>query len=243
MKRTVQLYSIKRHQNYEVVEAKKQVPALRCKRHFNNGCKRRLRAYQCKYNALLEISQYDGTRTCVYLRLSRDHPYCKILVEAFGVFHCVFWAFPRSIGGFKYCRPFTSIDTTYLYGRYKGKMLIGMEVDANNQLFPLAFAIVKEESFDSYDIPVRKWTLTHDSSRHYGIMTINLPKVFPCSHVMVVRGRLALDNWQYIENYYSIEHYFQTWASQFNPIPHEIYWPERNIPQLLLDPACKKVQM
>ncbi|XVF56380.1 hypothetical protein PTKIN_Ptkin06aG0115800 [Pterospermum kingtungense] len=63
---------------------------------------------------------------------------------------------------------------------------------------------------------------------------------FPCSHVMAVCGRLALDSWQYIEDYYSIEKYSQTWAPQFNRIPHESYWPEPNIPQLVPDPARRR---
>ena len=71
------------------------------------------------------------------------------------MFHRVFWAFSPSIEGFKHCRPIISVDATYLYGRYKGKMLIAMGVDANNQFFPLAFAIVEEESFNSW-----RWFLT-----------------------------------------------------------------------------------
>ena len=69
--------------------------------------------------------------------------------RVFGVFHRVFWVFPLSIERFKYCRPIISTDATHLYGRYKGTMLIAMGVDANNQFFPLAFAIIEEESLDS----------------------------------------------------------------------------------------------
>ena len=71
-------------------------------------------------------------------------------IGVFRVFHHVFWAFSPFIEGFKYCRPIISIDATHLYGRYKGKMLIAMGVDANNHLFPLAFAIAEEESLDSW---------------------------------------------------------------------------------------------
>ncbi|GKE15796.1 DNA-binding WRKY transcription factor [Tanacetum coccineum] len=37
---------------------------------------------------------------------------------------------------------FLIIDGTHLYGKYTGKMMIAMGVDGNNQIFPLAFAIV-----------------------------------------------------------------------------------------------------
>ncbi|XP_052621981.1 uncharacterized protein LOC111915124 [Lactuca sativa] len=68
----------------------------------------------------------------------------------------VFWAFAPSIKGFHYCRTVISIDGTHLYGKYKGKMLIAMGVDGNNQILPLAFAIVENESYDTWD-----WFLSH----------------------------------------------------------------------------------
>ena len=43
-----------------------------------------------------------------------------------------------------------SIDGTHLYGKYKGKLLIDMGCDANNQLFPFAFAITEGENTDSW---------------------------------------------------------------------------------------------
>nr|XP_043625642.1 uncharacterized protein LOC122597073 [Erigeron canadensis] len=71
-------------------------------------------------------------------------------------FRRVFWAFDPSIKGFKHCRPVISIDGTHLYGKYKGKMMIAMGVDGNNQILPLAFAIVENESFASWN-----WFLSH----------------------------------------------------------------------------------
>ena len=43
-----------------------------------------------------------------------------------------------------------SIDGTHLYGKYKGKLLIAMGCDRNNQLFPLSFAITEGENTDSW---------------------------------------------------------------------------------------------
>jgi hypothetical protein len=70
-------------------------------------------------------------------------------------FHHVFWAFAHCIAGFAHCRPVISIDGTHLYGRYEGKLLIAMATDANNELYPLAFAIVESENYDSW-----KWFLS-----------------------------------------------------------------------------------
>ena len=40
--------------------------------------------------------------------------------------------------------------STHLYGKYKGKLLIAMGCDGNNQLFPLSFSITKGENTDSW---------------------------------------------------------------------------------------------
>ena len=61
----------------------------------------------------------------------------------------VFCAFGACIEGFKSCKPLIQIDGTFLYGKYKGKLLIVISVDPNGHIFPLAFAIVEEESIDS----------------------------------------------------------------------------------------------
>ncbi|XP_021749052.1 uncharacterized protein LOC110714810 [Chenopodium quinoa] len=66
------------------------------------------------------------------------------------VFERVFWAFKPSIDGFKHCMPLLSIDETHLYGKYKGTLLVATSVDANFQVFPLAFAIVEGENTSSW---------------------------------------------------------------------------------------------
>ena len=61
------------------------------------------------------------------------------------IFQRVFWSFKPSIDGFEHCHP-----VTHLYGKYKGTLLIAMRCDENNQLFPLAFAIIEGENTDSW---------------------------------------------------------------------------------------------
>ena len=61
------------------------------------------------------------------------------------IFKYVFWAFAPSITRFAHCRPVISINGIHLYGKYKGKLLIAMATDANNEIFPLAFAVVDDE--------------------------------------------------------------------------------------------------
>lgn len=42
-----------------------------------------------------------------------------------------------------------SIDGTHLYDKYRGTVVV-VGVDANDQLFPLAFAIMEGENNDSW---------------------------------------------------------------------------------------------
>ena len=62
----------------------------------------------------------------------------------------VFWDFGAFIEGFKSCRLLIQIDGTFLYGQYKGKLLIATSIDLNGQILPLAFAIVEEKSTYSW---------------------------------------------------------------------------------------------
>ncbi|KAL0458256.1 UNVERIFIED_CONTAM: hypothetical protein Slati_0452800 [Sesamum latifolium] len=61
----------------------------------------------------------------------------------------VFWAFAPCIEGFQFCRKIISVDGTHLYTKYRYKMLIPAAMDGNQQVLPLAFAIVDDESTSS----------------------------------------------------------------------------------------------
>ncbi|XP_075674945.1 uncharacterized protein LOC142644155 [Castanea sativa] len=65
-------------------------------------------------------------------------------------FKSVFWAFCLCIVGFKHCRSVISIDATHLYEKYKGKLMIAMETNANNKIYPLAFAVAESESTETW---------------------------------------------------------------------------------------------
>ena len=64
--------------------------------------------------------------------------------------HYVLGSFGPCIDEFKYCKPVISIDETHLYGKYQGKLLVTIATDANNKVFPLAFAVVDYESGSSW---------------------------------------------------------------------------------------------
>ncbi|KAG5526376.1 hypothetical protein RHGRI_032605 [Rhododendron griersonianum] len=48
--------------------------------------------------------------------------------------------------GFNHCRPFLCLDVTHLKGRYKGTLLAAIGKDANQCLFPIAYAIFGAEN-------------------------------------------------------------------------------------------------
>ncbi|KAL0296822.1 UNVERIFIED_CONTAM: hypothetical protein Sradi_6734300 [Sesamum radiatum] len=62
----------------------------------------------------------------------------------------VFWAFKPCIDGFQFSRKIISVDGTHLYTKYKHKLLIAAAMDGNQQVLPLAFAIVDEETYPSW---------------------------------------------------------------------------------------------
>ena len=62
---------------------------------------------------------------------------------------CV-WDFGACVEGFKHCRSVIQINGTFLYGQYKGKLLITTLMNAYGHIFLLAFVIVEEKSSDSW---------------------------------------------------------------------------------------------
>ncbi|XP_057730352.1 uncharacterized protein LOC130945667 [Arachis stenosperma] len=51
---------------------------------------------------------------------------------------------------FKHCMPLVSVDGIHLYGKYARTLLMGIAQDGNNNILPIAFAIVKRENTDSW---------------------------------------------------------------------------------------------
>ena len=56
------------------------------------------------------------------------------LVEGLIMFHCLFWSFRPCIDGFQYCKPIVQVDGTWLYGKYKGTLLVAVAQDDNNKI-------------------------------------------------------------------------------------------------------------
>ncbi|KAH7849423.1 hypothetical protein Vadar_017654 [Vaccinium darrowii] len=99
-----------------------------------------------RFLQVLEQSN-PGTQTRLILKESG--------IPGTGTFHSLFWAFAPAIEGFKSCRPVICVDGTFLTGKYKGTLLIAVSQDSENQIFPIAFAIVEKEDKENWG-----WFLT-----------------------------------------------------------------------------------
>ncbi|XP_058787050.1 uncharacterized protein LOC131661500 [Vicia villosa] len=116
------------------------------------------------------------------------------------IFHRLFWAFQPCIHGFAYCKPIVQVDGTWLYGRYKGTLLMAVAQDGNGNIFPIAFAIVEGETKDAWSFFLRNLrihvtpqpNLCLISDRHPSIKSVyddpaNGWQNPPSSHVYCIR--------------------------------------------------------
>ncbi|XP_025647251.1 uncharacterized protein [Arachis hypogaea] len=64
------------------------------------------------------------------------------------------------------CRPFIGLDGTFLKGYYGGQLLTAVGQDANNQIFPIAYAVVDSETRDNW-----RWflELLHHDLKNYRV--------------------------------------------------------------------------
>ncbi|RYR13967.1 hypothetical protein Ahy_B04g070687 isoform M [Arachis hypogaea] len=99
------------------------------------------------------------------------------VVRDIQVLHRVFWSYYPCIRAFRHCKPIVQVDGTHLYGKYKGCLLVAVSQDGNNNIVPIAFAIVEGETSDAWHFflsNLRQHVVTRDgvgliSDRHESI--------------------------------------------------------------------------
>ncbi|XP_016185320.1 uncharacterized protein LOC107626950 [Arachis ipaensis] len=77
--------------------------------------------------------------------------------EAQGVkiLHRIFWSFNPCIRAFRHCKPLIQVDGTHLYGKYKGTLLVAVAQDGNQNIVPIAFALVEGETANAWHFFLR----------------------------------------------------------------------------------------
>ncbi|XP_057746280.1 uncharacterized protein LOC130965538 [Arachis stenosperma] len=99
------------------------------------------------------------------------------LVPNIRVLHRVLWSYYPCIRAFRHCKPIVQVDGTHLYGKYKGCLLVAVSQDGNNNIVPIAFAIVEGETSEAWHFflsNLRQHVVTRDgvgliSDRHDSI--------------------------------------------------------------------------
>jgi len=61
-----------------------------------------------------------------------------------------FWSLGCMIQAFKHCRPLLCVDGIFLTEQYRGTLLTAIGVDGNDQVVPIAFALVESEKSESW---------------------------------------------------------------------------------------------
>ncbi|XP_057746327.1 uncharacterized protein LOC130965576 [Arachis stenosperma] len=87
-------------------------------------------------------------------------------VQGVRVLHRIFWGFYTCIAAFRHCKPPVQVDGMHLYRKYKGALLVVVAQDGNQNIVPIAFAIVKGETADALDFfltNLRRYVVTIDS--------------------------------------------------------------------------------
>jgi hypothetical protein len=82
---------------------------------------------------------------CVVMKVDRPNP---DLPPKFGRLYVSLAAMKR--GFLEGCRPIIGVDGCFLKGPFKGQLLSAVGRDGNNNIYPIAFAIVEAEVKDSW---------------------------------------------------------------------------------------------
>jgi len=163
----------------------------------------RFQVYRAKTKAL-EMIEGSMVEQYKHLRsfgeeLLRSNPGSTVLIKSdLGkdgpVFFRIYVCFNACKTAFvRHCRPLIGLDGCFLKGRYGGQLLTVVGKDGNNQMIPIAFAIVEAETRDSWSwftnllledlnkIQHRRWSFISDQQKVFiSYLIINCQLVCYC---------------------------------------------------------------
>jgi hypothetical protein len=117
-------------------------------------------AYRAKKRAI-ELIQGAGSEQYAHLRsyaeeLRTTNPNSTIIIkcgmsEIGPVFERIYICLEACKAAFSYtCRPLIGLDACFLKGEHGGQLMAAVGKDGNNQMFPIAYAVVEAETRDSW---------------------------------------------------------------------------------------------
>jgi hypothetical protein len=117
--------------------------------------------YRAKLRAL-EIIQGAGRDQYLYLRsyaeeLRRSNPNSTVIIkcdmaDVGPIFQRIYVCLEACKAAFAHtCRPLIGLDACFLKGEHGGQLMAAVGKDANNQMFPIAYAVVEAETKDSWE--------------------------------------------------------------------------------------------
>ncbi|XP_072066962.1 uncharacterized protein [Arachis hypogaea] len=145
-------YIIRRSVDYRVYESESLTFYAKCTQ-YGLGCDWLVKVSMISRKHCWVIRRYNGSHTCTRATISQDHSkldsvtiveFIKPLVEANPSLK-VKSVIAEMQSKFNY-----TVDGTHLYGNYKACLLVTVSQDGNNNIVPIAFAIVEGETSDAW---------------------------------------------------------------------------------------------
>ncbi|RYR52810.1 hypothetical protein Ahy_A06g027678 [Arachis hypogaea] len=162
--KAIKEYTIRRSVDYRVYESEPLTFYAKCTQ-YGSGCDWLIRVSMISRKYCWVIRRYNGSHTCTRATILQDHSKLdsltiaeaiKPLVEADpslrvkSVIAEVQSKFNYTVSYRKAWLAKQRVDGTHLYGKYKGCLLVAVSQDGNNNIVPIAFAIVEGETSDAW---------------------------------------------------------------------------------------------
>ncbi|XP_038904494.1 protein FAR-RED ELONGATED HYPOCOTYL 3-like [Benincasa hispida] len=119
----------------------------------NISCDKAWCAREAEYDLTRGTSEYSYSILHAYeemLKIENPGTVFKIKLEDDVHFKYMFMALGPCIRDFTSYWPLIIVDGSHLKGKYKGTMLVAVSMDGNNQLYPLAYVMVDNETDRSW---------------------------------------------------------------------------------------------
>ncbi|XP_058782950.1 uncharacterized protein LOC131657557 [Vicia villosa] len=184
-------------------------------------------AYRAKRKAM-ELLQGAGRDQFTHLRsyaqeLLNSNPNSNVILKCSDssngpVFERVYVCLNACKTAFaKFCRPLIGLDACFLKGDYGGQLMAAVGSDGNNQIFPIAYAVVEAETKDSWEwfINLLLEDLQSVNNVSYAFISDQQKGLVPA-----VQGVS-----EHVEQRLCVKHLYGNWKKKFSGLVlKEVFW-------------------